>query len=95
MKQKIRIVPGYARLWFRRNWWRAFACAGWIAAGMIIRHAVASTRLESWPIGGEIIPMAICWGFALCVALGERSALKRGEAKKKQEKESCRKSQTF
>lgn len=72
-----RVTPGYARRWIRRNWWRCVACAGWIAAGILIRAAVAATRPEGWPIGGEIIPCAICWALAVCVALGEIPAKTR------------------
>ena len=66
-----RVTPGYAKRWIKRNWWRCMACAGWIAAGILIRAAVAATRPEGWPIGGEIIPCAVCWALALAVALGE------------------------
>lgn len=72
-----RITPGYARRWIKRNWWRMLACAGWIAAGVILRAAVAAGRPESWPVGGEIIPCAVCWALAVCVALGERPAKTR------------------
>lgn len=66
-----RITPGYARRWIRRNLWRVMACGGWIAAGILIRAAVAAGRPESWPVGGEIIPCAVCWALALLLALGE------------------------
>lgn len=67
-----RIEPGLARRWIRRNWWRLAASACWVTAGIRIRAAVAAGRPESWPIGGEIIPMAACWALAAAVALGER-----------------------
>lgn len=73
-----RIEPGLARRWIRRNWWRLAASGCWMAAGIRIRAAVAVTRPESWPVGGEIIPMAACWALAAAVALGERQARKRG-----------------
>ena len=73
-----RIEPGLARRWIRRNWWRVIGSGCWMAAGLWIRTAVAATRPEAWPIGGEIIPMAACWALAAAVALGERPARKRG-----------------
>lgn len=72
-----RITPGYARRWIKRNWWRMLACAVLIAAGILIRAAVAAGRPESWPVGGEIVPCAICWALAVCVALGENPAKTR------------------
>ena len=72
------VEPGYAKRWFRRNWWRCLASAGWAAAGIGIRAAVAAGRPESWPMGGEIIPAVICWALAIRVALGEVSPRKRG-----------------
>ena len=73
-----RIEPGYARRWIRRNWWRGIACGCWIAAGIWIRAAVAATRPESWPVGGEIVPACVCWALGAALALGERPARKRG-----------------
>lgn len=73
-----RIEPGLARRWIRRNWWRGIASGCWMAAGIRIRAAVAATRPENWPVGGEIIPAAACWALAAAVALGERQARKRG-----------------
>jgi len=78
-----RIDKGYAKRWIRLNWWRAVYAASWAIAGIVIRAAVASTRPESWYMGSEIVPMALCWVMAARVAFGERSALKRGKAKKK------------
>ena len=67
-----RVTPGYAKRWIKRNWWRCIACAGLVAAGILIRAAVAAGRPESWPVGGEIIPAAACWVMALRVALSEK-----------------------
>ena len=72
-----RVQPGYARRWIRRNWWRALAMAGWIAAGILIRAAAAATRPEAWPMGGEIVPAAACWVMAARVAAGEAGARTR------------------
>lgn len=72
-----RIEPGLARRWIRRNWWRLAASGCWMAAGIRIRAAVAATRPEAWPIGGEIVPMAAFWALAAAVALGEISPRKR------------------
>ena len=66
-----RIRPGYARLWIRRNWWRALACAGWMTAAILLRQAVAATRPERWIIGGEIFPCLFLWRQALRAAAGE------------------------
>lgn len=72
-----RIEPGLARRWIRRNWWRVIGSGCWMAAGLWIRAAVAATRPEAWPIGGEIVPMAACWAIAAAAALGEASPRKR------------------
>lgn len=72
-----RIEPGLARRWIRRNWWRGIASGCWVTAGIWIRAAVAAGRPESWPVGGEFVPCAICWGLAAAVALGEDGAKKR------------------
>ena len=77
MPPALRVEPGYARRWIRRNWWRCLASAGWAAAGIGIRAAVAAGRPESWPVGGEIVPMAVCFTLAVLVALGEDGARKR------------------
>lgn len=78
LRTVVRVEPGYARRWIRRNWWRCLACAGWVTAGILIRASVAGLRPERWPVGGEIIPAAACWVIAALVALGEQSARKRG-----------------
>ena len=74
---KMHIEKGYARRWIRRNWWRALAMAGWIAAGILIRAAAAATRPEDWPVGGEIVPAVACWVMAAILAMGEVSPRKR------------------
>lgn len=78
LRTVVRIEEGYARRWIRRNWWRCLASAGWAAAGIGIRAAVAAGRPEHWHMGGEIVPMAVCFTLAVLVALGEQSARKRG-----------------
>lgn len=77
LRTVVRIEEGYARRWIRRNWWRCLACAGWTAAGIGIRAAVAAGRPESWPVGGEIVPMAVCFTLAVLVAQGEDGAKAR------------------
>jgi len=77
MTTNIRITPGYARRWIKRNWYKALSFAGWLAAGILIRAGVAAGRPESWPVGGEIIPAAACWVMAGRVALGECPAKTR------------------
>lgn len=71
------VEPGYAKRWIRINWWRVLYTAFWAALGIVIREAVAATRPESWVVGSEIFPAALCWMLALRVAVGERSAKSR------------------
>lgn len=78
LRTVIRMEPGYARRWVRRNWAKALYAAGWITAGIIIREAVAATRPEHWVIGSEIIPAVLCWVIGIRCALGETSPRKRG-----------------
>ena len=73
---RIHVIPGYARKWIRLNWWRPIAVAVFIWLGIYIQVSVSAGRPESWAVGGEFIPSAICWTFALLLAFGERKVRK-------------------
>lgn len=74
---KVRVIPGTARRWIKRNWHRMLYSIGWAAAGIAIREAVAATRTEHWHMGSEMFPMAICFIIAVRVAMGEKSPDRR------------------
>ena len=69
---RLRVTPGYARRWWRRNWHRAIWCGGWTAAGYGIMHAVQSSRLNPDAVGGEALAFAVCLALALAGAVRER-----------------------
>lgn len=53
---RMRVHPGYARRWIRRNWFKAIAFTALLTAAVCIRQP---------------IPCAACWIGALAVALSE------------------------
>ncbi len=78
LRTAVRIEPGYARRWVRRNWAKSLYALGWAALAILIRESVAATRAEHWHVGSEIVPCVICWAMAVRCSLGEVSARKRG-----------------
>ena len=67
---KVRVIPGTARRWIKRNLWRLVLSLLLFAAGAIILAAVSATREVPWAMGGEIVPASICWVLAARVAAG-------------------------
>ena len=74
---KVRVIPGTARRWIKRNLWRLVLSLLLFVAGAVILRLVGQTRTESWALGGEIIPAAACWVLAARVAAGEQNPNRR------------------
>lgn len=69
---RVRIIPGTARRWIKRNLWRLVLSLLLFTAGAVILRLVAATRAVPWAMGGEIVPASACWVLAARVAAGEQ-----------------------